>query len=145
MEIIESSSLIGAVDKIYDLVSRPCVVIEDVRQACREARAIVRKGLELGNLSEERAALAKICLMLNSLDEKCAVDPVEVKEIAETALAKPPRNCDVGNAVEQSDRMRHFCLHDQGGCGVCSRRDGMTFRECIMDWGQMSYEKEGGS
>ncbi|MBQ2437143.1 MAG: hypothetical protein II265_03535 [Clostridia bacterium] len=71
----------------------------------------------------------------------------QIEGWAKAALAAPPRNCDIGTTTEQSDRMRHFCLYDQGGCGGCSRRNkGMTFRECVIDWGQMPYEaKEGGN
>lgn len=32
---------LNAVNKIYDLVSKPCVVLEDVFQACQQARAIL--------------------------------------------------------------------------------------------------------
>ena len=86
-----------------------------------------------------REALTKILNLTNSLDEDCAVDPVEIRDIAKDALAEPIKNCEVGTPSEQEDRMRHFCLHDQGGCGVCRRRKDMTFRECIIDWGQMPY------
>ena len=68
----------------------------------------------------------------------------EIERIVKDALAEPPRNCDIGTVTEQSDRMRNFCLFDQGGCLRCVRRKD-TFRECVIDWGQMPYEKEGGS
>lgn len=32
---------LDAVNKIYDLVSKPCVALEDVSQACQQARAIL--------------------------------------------------------------------------------------------------------
>lgn len=68
----------------------------------------------------------------------------EIERIVKDALAEPPRNCDVGTATEQSDRMRRFCLRDQGGCGRCALSKN-TFRECIMKWAQLPYvEKEGG-
>ena len=41
-----------------------------------------------------REALTKILDLTNSLDEDCAVDPVEIRDIAKAALAAPPRNCD---------------------------------------------------
>ena len=30
-----------SVNKIYDLLSKPCVVIEEVRQECQKARAVL--------------------------------------------------------------------------------------------------------
>lgn len=32
---------LGKVNEIYDILSKPCIVIEDARQACREARAVL--------------------------------------------------------------------------------------------------------
>lgn len=39
-----------------------------------------------------REALTKILNLTNSLDEDCAVDPVEIRDIAKDALAEPVRN-----------------------------------------------------
>lgn len=47
-----------------------------------------------------REALTKILNLTNSLDEDCAVDPVEIRDIARTALAAPPRNCDMPLVVD---------------------------------------------
>ena len=55
----------------------------------------------------------------------------------------PPRNCDIGTVTEQSDRMHRFCC-DCGGCAVCERGKGMSFRECVLAWAQEPY-KEGGA
>lgn len=41
-----------------------------------------------------REALTKILNLTNSLDEDCAVDPVEIRDIAKAALAEPVKNCD---------------------------------------------------
>ena len=41
-----------------------------------------------------REALTKILNLTNSLDENCAVDPVEIRDIAKASLATTPRNCD---------------------------------------------------
>lgn len=49
---------------------------------------------ERGNAAELREALTKILNLTNSLDENCAVDPVEIRDIAKAALSAPPRNCD---------------------------------------------------
>ena len=103
-----------------------------------------RKNKQVGNAAKLREAIDYLCERMADMD--ATFDPSEV-ECLRAALAAPPRNCDIGTTTEQSDRMRHFCLYDQGGCGGCSRRNkGMTFRECVIDWGQMPYEaKEGGA
>ena len=49
---------------------------------------------ERGNTAKLREALIEIERKVNSLDENCAVDPVEIRDIARAALAEPPRNCD---------------------------------------------------
>ena len=48
----------------------------------------------IGNAAAMREALYEIHNRVNSLDEECGVDPIEVRDIARAALAKPPRNCD---------------------------------------------------
>ena len=50
--------------------------------------------MEANNVKEMREALEYIVRILNSLDENCAVDPVEIRDIARKALAAPVRNCD---------------------------------------------------
>lgn len=39
-------------------------------------------------------AMTKILNLTNSLDEECAVDHVEIRDIARAAIAEPVRNCD---------------------------------------------------
>lgn len=48
----------------------------------------------LGNAAKMREALKQIYDRVNSLNEECAVDPVEIRDIARDALAASPRNCD---------------------------------------------------
>ena len=68
------------------------------------------------------------------------------KRIA-SALAAPPRNCDVGTAEEQSERFDKFChanINTQRCCGDCPAFR-TTRDDCELVWAQMSYvEKEGG-
>ena len=61
---------------------------------------------------------------------------------AETALSALPRQCDIGTAEEQCQRMFHYCIK-KGNCSVCKRRKNMSFRGCILDWAQMPYEEGG--
>lgn len=49
---------------------------------------------DINNNAAMREALKEIERKCNSLDEECAVDPVEIRDIARAALSSPPRNCD---------------------------------------------------
>lgn len=106
-----------------------------LREAAEKTRATLEEALKILNeISDGEAG------KLNARIEDVADAICEVtQQTIPAALAEPARNCDVGTPRQQADRMRHFCLHDQGGCGVCSRRKDMTFRECVMDWAQMPY------
>ena len=70
-----------------------------------------------------REALMQIYDRVNSLDENCGVDPVEIRDIARAALSAPLRNCDVGTAEEQAQRFEAFCslhhLPKGKGCYSC--------------------------
>lgn len=37
----DTAKILEAVNKIYDLLSKPAIFLEEVRQACREARAVI--------------------------------------------------------------------------------------------------------
>jgi len=80
-----------------------------------------------------REALTKILNLTNSLDENCAVDPVEIRDIAKAALAAPPRNCDVYD--NESCRMAYH-LHG----------DGLMTMQAFADWLYApATETEGGA
>lgn len=87
-----------------------------------------------------REALTKILNLTNSLDEDCAVDPVEIRDIAKDALAEPVRNYEVGAEGEQTRRFLEFCnAHDcERGCPL------LKTDSCELAWAQMPYSKEGG-
>jgi hypothetical protein len=63
------------------------------------------------------------------------------------ALAAPARNCDVGTAEEQGNRMRRFCAKQKRNgiinCGYCQIKHQYE-RDCTLDWAQMPYEAEEG-
>lgn len=105
-----------------------------------------------------REALTKILNLTSSLDENCAVDPVEIRDIARAALAEPVKNYEVGTAEEQWKRFDEFCNAWQEsapveicsdecpvikmkniGCDGCQGRSG-----CYALWAQMPYFEEGG-
>jgi hypothetical protein len=82
----------------------------------------------------------------------CIITPKYALEKIDDALAKPPRNCDVGTEYEQSDRFAEFCRHHEKGCGLGYGSKGIghpkvtcpAFKniECSIVWAQMPYESE---
>lgn len=69
---------------------------------------------------------------------------------AKSALAAPPRNCDVGTAEEQCARWRKFCdshserISDTSFVCNCPCK-GCDFGECELAWAQMPYAAEEGA
>lgn len=65
------------------------------------------------------------------------------------ALSDPPRQCDVGTAEEQAERMRLYCNshgEDESGCFRCDKCPFLTVERCELAWAQMPYEaQEGGA
>lgn len=64
-----------------------------------------------------------------------------------SALAEPPRNCDVGTPEEQDERFRDFCpKFTHGGssvdCAGCECGNTACF-ECSFVWGNLPYKPEG--
>ncbi len=57
---------------------------------------------------------------------------------ANAALSAPPRNCDVGTAEEQEERLNEFCSSHFEHCSKCPLFD--KFRYCQTAWMQMPYE-----
>ena len=71
----------------------------------------------------------------------------EIRVIAEEALSKPPRNCDVGTAEEQAKRFKAFCLPRVGECSedsICPAKHSLFndigIRYCQLNWAQLPYE-----
>ena len=66
----------------------------------------------------------------------------------ESALAAPPRNCDVGTAEEQEARFNKFCSsyyninNVDGECNACPLNDNVK-TTCEFAWMQMPYEEGG--
>ena len=48
-----------------------------------------------GNAEKMRKALKQILDRVNSLNEDCGVDPIDVRDLARAVLSATPRNCDV--------------------------------------------------
>ena len=65
-----------------------------------------------------------------------------IRRISEAALGKPPRNCDVGTASEQDDRMTLYCQTSK--CESCPLWDNINNGvRCEFAWSQMPYEEGG--
>ena len=65
----------------------------------------------LGNAAKMREALSRILGTVEHLQTRfdmpklASEEILELKQIAESALSAPPRNCDVGTAEEQAERL----------------------------------------
>ena len=67
---------------------------------------------------------------------------------ARDALAKPPRNCDVGTAEEQEVRFRNYCWNHSSRdknmeCQCPIDAEGKA--GCKLTWAQMPYDEKGGA
>ena len=53
------------VNEIYDLLSKPCIVIEEVRQACQKARAVLismpQRNCDMGTAEEQAERYNAFC------------------------------------------------------------------------------------
>jgi len=63
--------------------------------------------------------------------------------------SNPLRNCDVGTAEEQAERMRLYCNShgvDEIVCFRCDKCPLLTVKMCELAWAQLPYEaQEGGA
>lgn len=70
--------------------------------------------------------------------------PSEMHEIARkvnAALAEPVKNCEVGTAEEQAERLHRFCISQD--CETCPCNIGKADGRCEFAWMQMPYEEGG--
>ena len=76
----------------------------------------------------------------------------ETKELIEAvnsisaALSAPPRNCDVGTAEEQNDRLESFCAKHfrysaDNPCAECPIYKDGDSKPCVYRFLQMAYEE----
>lgn len=98
----------------------------------------------------EAAPTAEIIDIIRTAMGEGCIRPCHVYDAVDELICRiqdlenrPKRNCDVGTAEAQCQRMFHYCI-EKGDCSVCERRKNMSFRGCVLDWAQMPYE-EGGS
>ena len=110
-----------------------------------------KDSLQVGNEAKMRAALSDACYaMHNFLKTKYGgyEEMAKALDKAKAALAAPPRNCDVGTANEQAKRFADFVCDRRGDLdctGKCPAHNGVDFGvvDCVIQWEQMPYEKEG--
>lgn len=75
-------------------------------------------------------------------------EEVEAHRLATEAMSVPARNCDVGTAEEQAERMRLYCNshgEDESGCFRCEKCPFLTDERCELAWAQMPYEAQKGA
>lgn len=65
-----------------------------VNVMCATCGRLKERPMEASNIRAMREALKQIHDRVNSLDEDCSADTVEIRDIARSALSAPPRNCD---------------------------------------------------
>jgi hypothetical protein len=92
-----------------------------------------------------RAALDLIFDMQNADRSPLSHQAYAVRRKIKAALARPLRECDVGTAKEQSERMAEFCKRQYAkvndGSHICSkcRLHKLIKTECPFAWAQKPY------
>ena len=111
--------------------------------------------MEASNLQELKDAATELMRFTCNLCERrfCEEDVEEedgqrvpspcsaIVRMRNALSANPIRNCDVGTAKEQEERLNEFCSSHFEHCSKCPLFD--KFRFCQTAWMQMPYEKEG--
>jgi len=121
-----------------------------------EADALAVGGIvEAARTAEKSSAVGNAAAILEALrkiNRLCGIGTVEVSSfeigsICDAALSAPARNCDVGTAEEQAERMRLYCNshgEDESGCFRCEKCPFLTDERCELAWAQMPYEAQEG-
>jgi hypothetical protein len=112
--------------------------------------------MEANNMKAMRDALEMFCGYSATVLNTGMFNRVHLEALlnkAKAALAKPPRQCDVGTPDEQSERFENFCLKHIGcaeetggrhcvGCPMEKASKNIT-QKCELYWAQMPYEEGG--
>lgn len=112
----------------------------EMRDALKETQSVIAKCLEILNKIPDSCGYGGFIEDVG--DELCYLRDEHVNP----ALAKPPRQCDVGTAEEQEERFIKFCLKDRpcaaGGGVFCAFECPLnTIENCRLKWAQMPYEE----
>jgi hypothetical protein len=100
-----------------------------------------------GNAAALREALIKALTLIHVCDWPPGVSLDGVAEVVreiDSALDKPPRQCDVGTAEEQLSRWGVYCKEGKARCLVHGKWRFINCTACFADWAQMPYTKEVG-
>lgn len=125
---------------------------ENVQIGCAPA---MRKALvwlsETGFRSPEGGWMCITLKRVQKDGKPCSIEvPPYAEDVINAALAKPPRNCDVGTVEEQHQRFIDYCNACDCPMGCIYRKEfvGMldtrcaSMLKCYIRWAQMPY-KEG--
>lgn len=87
---------------------------------------------------------AIIFLMENACDRMNREAEIFMEKRNQDEAAKPRRNCDVGTAYEQWERVKSFCNKYRTGIGKCQNCpvNWIFPKHCALIWAQMPYESE---
>ena len=111
------------------------------------AKMLAFENAQGGNAAAIREALEKIVELTAPCEGVTSIE-LQVQAEALTALSLPPRNCDVGTALEQSKRFMDFCRpgYRPPNCEECKvYTNRMNKFWCQLEWAQTPYAaKEGG-
>ena len=108
------------------------------------------KSSAVGNAAKMREALEQIRELLSiggKLDTAMCIRYEAAYLIAKEALSAPPRNCDVGTADEQRDRLEEFCARHfrysaDNPCSGCPAYN-VDSRPCVYSFLQIPYDEGG--
>ncbi len=116
-----------------------------VNSLCDEVEEL-RKNAAPGNVAALRVALNGVAAELETMNPRGWGGTLAA---IRAALAAPPRNCDVGDAAEQSERLAKFCKanyekaeKDKHICSECQFND--CIGECPLKWAQLPFTPEKG-
>ena len=141
--------LLSLADRIEAAAKREREAGAEAAQVCGEIGEMIgreatrEKSSRVGNAAKMRDALKGALEAIKTLSKTHNNDlPEDVRALlggiafdATEALSAPPRNCDIGNALEQVSRHRIWCKCG-GGCAV-------SCKMCFAKWSQMPYEEGG--
>ena len=123
------------------------IVADRLEAAWKRKKATAEKSSAVGDCAKLREALKKVAESSAEIMERVrykdglAFNTANyIADVARTALAAPPRNCDVGTAAEQAERYLHFC-HNYPKCNGCPCVGQVKYHQCEFAWVQLPYKK----
>lgn len=115
--------------------------MKEMRDALKETQSVIAKCLEILNKIPDSCGYGGFIEDVG--DELCYLRDEHVNP----ALAKPPRECDMGTAGEQTERFKDLCRKYRRGPGPRANCKGCPIQHeslhvgCTFAWSQMPYEE----